>query len=118
MHISTPVVVEKKKVPLLKCSFLLLENLAVSCLWESKIHDFVHQLIHCHEVVTNTLLLQLLKVLLKHLHRYKRSQFPYKKMVKVIEHISISTCSAKNLRYAYLMVLQASDVLHITMPDI
>lgn len=49
--------------------FLLLKDLALGCLGESEVHHFIHKFIHRNKVVTNTLLLKLLKVLLKHLHQ-------------------------------------------------
>lgn len=52
--------------------FLLLKDLAVSCLRETEIHHLVHQLVHSHKVVTNAFLLKLLEVLLKNLHMETR----------------------------------------------
>lgn len=51
---------------------LLLQDLAVGRLREAEVHHFVHQLVHGHKVVTDALLLQLLKVFLKHLHTETR----------------------------------------------
>lgn len=49
------------------CSSSLLQDLAVGCLWEPKVHQLVEQLIDDHKVVLNALLLQFLEVLCKHL---------------------------------------------------
>lgn len=46
---------------------LLLEDLAVSSLWEAKVHQLIQQLIDNHKIVLNALLLQLFEVLCEHL---------------------------------------------------
>ena len=47
----------------------LLQDLAVGGLWEAEVVQLVQQLVHDDEVVPQTLLLQLLEVVLKHLPR-------------------------------------------------
>lgn len=46
----------------------LLENLALCCLWISKVHHLVHELVDDHKVVSDALLLQFLEVLDEHRH--------------------------------------------------
>lgn len=47
---------------------LLLQDLAVSSLRESKVHQLIQQLVDNHKVILNALLLQLFEVLCEHLH--------------------------------------------------
>lgn len=47
---------------------LLLQDLALCCLWVSEIHHLVEQFVDNDEVVANTLLLQHLEVLREDLH--------------------------------------------------
>ena len=48
---------------------LLLQDLALSRLRITKVHDLIKKLIDEHEIVPNTLLLQFLKILTKYLQR-------------------------------------------------
>lgn len=56
---------------------LLLKNLAVCRLRESKVHEFIQKLVHHDKVILNTLLLQLLKILCEDLntHIHKKKQY-------------------------------------------
>lgn len=52
----------------------LLQDFAVRRLWVAKVHEFIEQLVHNDEIVTNTLLLKLLEVLLEHLDTHTHTQ--------------------------------------------
>lgn len=56
---------------------LLLQDLAVSGLGESKIHQLIQQLIDYNKIILNALFLQLFEVLCEHLHDTDNRQEPY-----------------------------------------
>lgn len=52
----------------------LLQNLRLCCLWVSKIHHLVQQLVDDHKVIPYTLLLQLLEVFCEDLHDFMQEE--------------------------------------------
>jgi hypothetical protein len=53
---------------------ILLQNLGLGGLWVAKIHHLIQQLVDDHEIISYTLLLQLLEVLCEDLHHLMQEQ--------------------------------------------